>query len=91
MENTKEREFCVNLYNATSTDDGNGGIESYESWLEKQVYHKHYKLQASKERIKQLEDVAKMAVNDDGSRWDEYMTKFHELLTQEDKTETDEE
>lgn len=25
------------IYNATSTDDGNGDIESYEDWLERQL------------------------------------------------------
>ena len=40
------------------------------------------KLQAEKQKVKAYEDIAKIAVNDDGSRWDEYMSKFHELLNQ---------
>ena len=39
-------------------------------------------LQAEKQKVKAYEDIAKIAVNDDGSRWDEYMSKFHELLNQ---------
>ena len=33
MDNT----FLHNMYNATSTSDGDGGIEKYETWLERQL------------------------------------------------------
>ena len=31
------KEYLHNMYNATSTDDGSGDIESYESWLIRQL------------------------------------------------------
>ena len=30
-------ELLYNMYEATCTDDGNGDIETYESWLERQL------------------------------------------------------
>ena len=36
--------------------------------------------EAENKRVKKFEETAKLAVNDDGTNWDEYMSKFHELL-----------
>jgi hypothetical protein len=33
----KDRDYLINMYNATSTDDGTGEIETYEAWLERQL------------------------------------------------------
>ena len=32
-----DKQYLYNMYNATSTDDGNGDLETYESWLESQL------------------------------------------------------
>jgi len=32
-----DRNGLINAYNATSTGDGIGGIETYENWLERQL------------------------------------------------------
>jgi len=36
----KNRQDIIEAYNATSTDDGNGEIETYENWLERQLIHR---------------------------------------------------
>lgn len=36
----KNREFIISMYNASSTNDGKGGIKTYETWLEKQLLKK---------------------------------------------------
>lgn len=41
-----DRNGLINAYNATSTDDGNGDIESYESWLERQLIARIAKIDA---------------------------------------------
>ena len=33
----KDKKYLHQMYNATSTDDGNGDLESYENWLERQL------------------------------------------------------
>jgi allophanate hydrolase subunit 1 len=33
----KDSKYLHEAYNATSTDDGKGGIESYKKWLERQL------------------------------------------------------
>ena len=33
----EDKQRLYNMYNATSTDDGNGDIETYENWLERQL------------------------------------------------------
>ena len=43
----KDKDFLHNMYNATSTDDESGEIESYEAWLERQLLS----------RIEQLEQL----------------------------------
>lgn len=35
--NMKTTEYLHEMYNGTSTDDGNGEIETYEAWLERQL------------------------------------------------------
>ncbi len=37
IEEIKDRNYLINFYNATSTDDGSGEIETYEYWLERQL------------------------------------------------------
>jgi hypothetical protein len=32
-----DKQYLYNAYNATSTDDGHGDIETYENWLERQL------------------------------------------------------
>jgi hypothetical protein len=36
----RDKEYLYNAFNATSTDDGKGGIESYENWLERQLINR---------------------------------------------------
>ena len=33
----KNKEYLHNMFNGTCTDDGNGDIETYENWLERQL------------------------------------------------------
>lgn len=46
------RNYLINFYNATSTDDGKGGIESYEHWLERQLISRIELLDSIKENEK---------------------------------------
>jgi hypothetical protein len=32
-----DKQYLYNMYNSTSTDDGNGDLETYENWLERQL------------------------------------------------------
>ena len=43
------KEYLHHMYNATSTDDGKGGVESYEAWLERQLISRIKKLEESRE------------------------------------------
>ncbi|GAB4165864.1 MAG: hypothetical protein Tsb0033_27720 [Winogradskyella sp.] len=41
----KDKKYLYNMFNATATDDGNGDIETYENWLEKQLLARIDKLE----------------------------------------------
>ena len=41
----KDKNYLYNAYNATSTDDGNGELETYENWLERQLLSRIEKLE----------------------------------------------
>lgn len=49
------KEYLHNAYNATSTGDENGEIETYENWLEKQLISRM-------ERIDELESIGAKTV-----------------------------
>ena len=59
----KDKNYLYEMYNATSTDDGNGDLETYENWLERQLL-------ARIERLEQL-DLQRVThsslINNDGS------------------------
>lgn len=57
MENGKE--YLYNAYNATSTDDGNGEIETYENWLERQLLYRITVIEEKEKEVKRLEDLLK--------------------------------
>lgn len=40
----KDQQYLYNAYNATSTDDGKGNLETYENWLERQLLSRIEKL-----------------------------------------------
>lgn len=42
----KDKQYLYTMYNATSTDDGTGEIETYENWLERQLLSRIEKLEA---------------------------------------------
>jgi hypothetical protein len=39
------RQYLIDAYNATSTDDGHGEIEEYEHWLERQLISRLQKIE----------------------------------------------
>jgi len=41
----EDKNYLYNAYNATSTDDGNGELETYENWLERQLLSRIEKLE----------------------------------------------
>jgi hypothetical protein len=41
----RDRNYLINFYNATSTDDGKGEIETYEAWLERQLLSRIKKIE----------------------------------------------
>ena len=47
---TRDRDYLLNAYAATSTGDDNGGIESYETWLERQLLSRIEKLENPEKR-----------------------------------------
>lgn len=49
------KEYLYNMYNATSTDDGSGDLETYEHWLERQLISRIKKL----EQIESQKDFCK--------------------------------
>ena len=49
-----DKEYLYNFYNATSTDDGTGEIETYESWLERQLIS----------RLKRIDELEKFIPNE---------------------------
>ena len=53
----KDRNYLTEMYNATSTDDGKGGIETYESWLERQLLSRIEKLESLKSKGKTKEGI----------------------------------
>jgi hypothetical protein len=50
----KDRNYLINAYNATSTDDGKGELETYEAWLERQLLN----------RIERIEELEKAIVSE---------------------------
>lgn len=53
----KDKNYLINAYNGTSTDDGKGDIETYEAWLERQLLSRIDKveeLQAEVEKKKEI-------------------------------------
>lgn len=53
----KDRNNLIGMYNATSTHDGKGGIETYESWLERQLLSRIEKLESLQPKSKTKEEV----------------------------------
>jgi hypothetical protein len=49
------KNYLINMYNATSTDDGNGEIETYEAWLEKQLIIRIEKIETLEREQKLIE------------------------------------
>jgi len=49
--------------------------------LAKQLNCERQQLNADKQKNEEFKRIAEIAVNDDGSRRDEYMSQFNELLT----------
>lgn len=41
----KDRNYLTQMYNATSTDDGKGEIETYINWLERQLLSRIEKIE----------------------------------------------
>jgi hypothetical protein len=39
-----DKEYLYEKYNATATDDGNGGLETYDNWLERQLISRMEKI-----------------------------------------------
>lgn len=48
----KDRDYLIEMYNATCTDDGRGGIETYNDWLEKQLISRIESLEKVDEGIR---------------------------------------
>lgn len=46
------KQYLYNAYNATSTDDGKGDIETYESWLERQLISRIKKIDELEKNLK---------------------------------------
>ena len=44
MVSKEKKEWLYNAFNGTSTDDGQGDIETYENWLERQLLSRIEKL-----------------------------------------------
>jgi hypothetical protein len=51
----KDRNYLINFYNATSTDDGNGDIETYEAWLERQLISRIEKIEEMEQKPSKCE------------------------------------
>ena len=58
----KDRSYLVNLYNATSIDDGKGDIETYEAWLERQLLFRIKQVENFKEFLKCSDNKDKVEV-----------------------------
>ena len=52
----KDRNYLIHFNNATSTDDGNGELETYEEWLERQLLSRIERLE---QYDKQIESESK--------------------------------
>lgn len=57
-----DQQYLYDKYNATSTDDGKGDIETYENWLERQLISRL-------ERIDALEAKSKIIEKANGQEW----------------------
>lgn len=91
---TKRKEYLYEMYNATSTDDGKGGLETYENWLERQLLSRIDKVKAL-ENWKESKIALAAPLMDFGQKSDlfplghciyqkavEYLKKYEELQQQ---------
>lgn len=60
----KDRNYLINMYNATSTDDGTGEIETYEAWLERQLLSRIEKLEQVIGRCTECQSINTRPYND---------------------------
>lgn len=49
-----DKQYLYEMYNATSTEDENGNIETYENWLERQLISRIENIDELKQLIKKL-------------------------------------
>ena len=57
MTNEKDRNYLINAYNATCTDDppGSDELETYEAWLEKQLLARIERIEILEEKAERLQ------------------------------------
>ena len=60
----KDKQYLYNWYNATSTDDGTGEIETYENWLERQLISRIEKLETLEKANEQHSEHRQLTIPD---------------------------
>ena len=60
----KDKQYLYNWYNATSTDDGTGEIETYENWLERQLISRIEKLETLEKANEQHSERRQLTIPD---------------------------
>jgi len=60
----KDKQYLYTMYNATSTDDGTGELETYENWLERQLLSRIEKLEALEKANGQESEQRQLTIPD---------------------------
>jgi hypothetical protein len=60
MEN---RNYLIEMYNATSTEDAQGEIETYEAWLERQLLYRIDLIRQYKENLSEVKTIIETPTN----------------------------
>jgi hypothetical protein len=60
----KDKQYLYTMYNATSTDDGTGELETYENWLERQLLSRIEKLEAQDKANGQESEQRQLTIPD---------------------------
>ena len=76
----KDKNYLYEMYNATSTDDGKGDLETYKNWLERQLLSRIERLEQLdlhnvSNRRELLIGYAKMTLKENYSAFEEFELK----------------
>lgn len=78
-----DKQYLYDMYNATSTEDENGDLETYENWLERQLISRIESLEQLRQYnvVERAEDLLDKFAQDEGfGNWETVVLNCHHSI-----------